>query len=435
MVDDDQGIRRMAVDILSDEYEVMEAEDGLAGWEKALSWRPDLVITDLMMPRMHGYELCKRLKGQEGISGVKVVVVSCKSFATDKAQAMAAGADEYIIKPYSVADLANKTRKLLSAGAASRLPSRSAPDNPNPAGISSRIFTGTRPKDPLPVYVRFWGTRGSCPTGGIKTVKYGGNTSCAEVRIGDVPLILDCGTGLRELGGSLAREFAGRPIDGHIFVGHTHWDHIQGFPFFTPLYDPGNTFSVYSVRGAHSSLRSIFGDSMALDYFPVPLSSLACKLSFVELDGTVDIGVAKVSFHYLNHPGVCIGFRIEAQGRVITYLSDHEDFGRLDGGSEMSRRLDAAVAEFARGSDLLIREAQYTEKEYSSRKGWGHSTYDDVVRFAAGAGIKRLALYHHDPEHTDDVMDANMEYCRGLADNAGGKMDCFAAFDGLRVDL
>jgi len=435
VVDDDVEIRGLAVDILSADYEVREADDGLDGWEKALAWRPHLVITDMMMPRMHGYELCERLKGPAGVSGVKILMASSKPFATDKAQAIAAGADEYIMKPFAVDDLRSKVRKLLCPEEAAEPKPCSAPDKTGLTASSQVPAPAAKPTGPLPVYVRFWGTRGSCPTGGANTVRYGGNTSCAEVRIGDIPLIMDCGTGLRELGGALNKEFSGRPIEGHIFVGHTHWDHIQGFPFFTPLYNPRNTFNVYSVRGAHSSLRSIFGDSMALDYFPVPLSSLASKLNFIELEGAVDIGVAKVSYHHLNHPGVCIGFRIEAQGKVITYLSDHEDFGKLGGDSDMSRRQDAAVVEFARGSDLLIREAQYTEKEYVSRKGWGHSTYDDVVRFAVDAGVKRLAIFHHDPEHTDEIMDANVKYCRDLVAQDGAKTECFAAQDGMRIDL
>lgn len=147
-----------------------------------------------------------------------------------------------------------------------------------------------------------------------------------------MPLIIDCGTGLRDLGHELSREFSGRPIEGHIFVGHTHWDHIQGFPFFVPLYNPANRFSVYSVRGAHGSLRNIFSDSMALDYFPVPLSSLACDLNFVELRETVDVGVARVAFHHLNHPGICIGFKVETQGKKIVYMSDHEFFFQVVGG-------------------------------------------------------------------------------------------------------
>ena len=412
MVDDDAVLRSLATDILSDDYEIRQAEDGLDAWVKVQSWKPDLVITDLMMPRMHGFELCMRLKGPQGIAGIKILVSSSKPFASDKAQAMEAGADDYIMKPYAVGNLQGKVRALLSAGPA-------APPPPGPENGAGRVCRAPLPpapakRDVLPVSVRFWGTRGSCPTGGLKTARYGGNTACTEVRIGDTPVIIDCGTGLRELGCELVREFAGRPIEGHIFVGHTHWDHIQGFPFFTPLYSPRNSFNIYSVCGAHSGLRSIFSDSMALDYFPVPLSSLASKLSFVEMTGPVDIGVAKVSFHHLNHPGPCIGFRIETQGKVITYLSDHEGFRKLGGDSDMSRRQDAEVADFARGSDLLIREAQYTEEEYASRKGWGHSTYDDAARFAAETGVKRMAIFHHDPEHTDDILDTNMEYCRGL---------------------
>lgn len=434
VVDDDPVLRDLATDILSAEYEIMEAEDGLDGWEKAQSWQPDLVVTDLMMPRMHGYELCKLLKGPGGISRVKVIVASSKPFAADKAQAMTAGADEYVVKPFAVDDLLSKARKLLSADPTTNLECP-ALDNPGVTRRSSSLASVAKPNDTLPVYVRFWGTRGSCPTCGVKAVRYGGNTACVEVRIGDVPLIIDCGTGLRDLGGELAKEFAGRPIAGHIFVGHTHWDHIQGFPFFIPLFNPKNTFTVYSVRGASSNLRSIFSDSMALDYFPVPLTGLASKLNFIELEGAVDLGVAKVSFRHLNHPGICIGFRIEAQGKVITYLSDHEGFVKLGGDSDMARRQDAAIIDFARGSDLLIREAQYTEAEYSSRKGWGHSTYDDAVAFAAATGAKRLAIFHHDPDHTDDIMDANIKYCRGLLGGSGAKTECFAACDGLRVDL
>ena len=431
VVDDDGEIRELANAILSQEYEVMEAVDGQDGWEKTLSWRPALVITDLMMPRMHGYELCRLLRGPDAPAGLKILVASSKPFATDKAQSLAAGADDYIIKPFAIDDLLEKVRKLLSAEAQPA----AVPGETSAAKRSSLLSSLPGPEGAQPVYVRFWGTRGSCPTGGGETSRYGGNTACTEVRIGALLIILDCGSGLRKLGGELMREFAGRPIEGHIFVGHTHWDHIQGFPFFAPLYSPKNTFTLYSMRGAKSGLRNIFSDSMALDYFPIPLSSLASKLSFVELEGPVDLGAAKVSFMHLNHPGVCVGFRIEAQGKIITYLSDHEGFARLGGDSDLARRQDAMIADFARGSDLLIKETQYTEEEYSSRKGWGHSTYRDSAQFAAESGVKRLALFHHDPDHTDELMDANVAYCRAILAESGSKTDCFAATDGLRIDL
>ena len=433
LVDDDMVLRQLAGAILSKEYEIMHAEDGQDAWEKAQVFRPDLVITDLMMPRMHGYELCARLKGPEGIKGVRILVVSAKSFATDKAQAEAAGADSYIVKPYNVSELVVKVRALLS-GAQSPAASPAATPSVRPATAPAPQRASAPAERPL-VYVRFWGTRGSCPTGGAKTVRYGGNTACIEVRIGALIIILDCGTGLRELGNSLAQEFRDRPISGHIFVGHTHWDHIQGFPFFTPVYNPSNTFHIYGVRAAHGSLQTVFSGTMASDYFPIPLLNLAGKLHFVEMSGPVDLGPAKVSFHHLNHPGVCIGFRIEALGRVITYLSDRESYVRLNGDDDLSRRQDADTVAFAKGSDLLIAEAQYTEKEYPSHKGWGHSTFDDTVRCAIDAEAKRLAIFHHDPEHTDDMMDTFVENCRALAKSAGGAVECLAAKDGLRIDL
>lgn len=435
LVDDDFVMRQLANEILSGEYEIIHAADGQDAWEKAQSCRPDLVITDLMMPRMHGYELCGLLKGPEGIKGVRILVVSAKSFATDKIQAETAGADAYLLKPYIPSDLIAQVRALLSVAQSPAAPAAPAAVSPVEASSAPAPQPASGFAERPPMYVRFWGTRGSCPTAGAKTMRYGGNTACIEVRIGALVLIIDCGTGLRELGGSLMQEFRDRPIVGHIFVGHTHWDHIQGFPFFAPLYNPRNTFNVYSVHAAHGSLQTVFSGSMASDYFPIPLLKLAGKLRFVEMAGPVDLDAAKVSFHHLNHPGVCIGFRIEAQGRVVTYLGDHESYVKLNGDNELSRRQDAGLLSFAKGSDLLIGEAQYTEEEYSGRKGWGHSTFDDAVRCAVGAGAKRLAVFHHDPDHTDEMMDAHVEHCRALARKAGGAVECMAAQDGLRIDL
>ena len=435
VVDDDPSIREFVTTVLSMEYDTMDAEDGMDGWKKTLDWKPDLVITDLMMPRMHGYELCARLKGPDGPPGVRVLIVSAKTFETDKAHAFAAGADGYVTKPFSVDELREKARQMLSASAPA--PAAAALQQGKGSAIhSSDLPAPVQAHDAkLPVYVRFWGTRGSCPIAGAQNARYGGNTACVEVRVGTTLIIIDCGSGLRELGGSLLREYAGKPIEAHIFVGHTHWDHIQGFPFFVPFYSPKNTFNVYSVHGANGSLRKIFSESMAKDYFPVPLANLGSKLSFVELEGPVDLGVAKVTFHHLNHPGPCIGFRIEAQGRTIVYVSDHEDFCRLTGDTELARRQDAAVAEFSAGSDLLIREAQYTEAEYTTRKGWGHSTFDDAVRSALLLKPKRMAIFHHDPDHNDDALDAQVDYCRARIKAAGVDADCFGARDGQRIDL
>ena len=227
LVDDDLLLRQFAAGVLSEEYELMQAVDGQDAWEKAQVFRPELVITDLMMPRMHGFELCGRLKGPEGIKGVRVLIVSAKSFPVDQAQAETAGADAYIVKPYNADMLRAQVRALLSG-----VPSPAAPAAP-PAAPAAETFSARVPQPIFgfagrpPLYVKFWGTRGSCPTGGVKTMRYGGNTACIEVRVGDLVLIMDCGTGLRELGNSLTREFRDRPIEAHVLVGHTHWDHLS----------------------------------------------------------------------------------------------------------------------------------------------------------------------------------------------------------------
>ncbi|MEA3307560.1 MAG: response regulator [Elusimicrobiota bacterium] len=433
IVDDDANIRALAVDVLSEEYEVMEAIDGQDGWEKAQAWKPDLVMTDIMMPRMHGFELCGLLKGVNGIKGVKVIIASSKPYATDKEHAKKAGADSYIMKPFDIDNLMSTIENLLLEGVGSAS-NQSIVLNKESNSKSAFRFSGSQGKE-QGVKVCFWGTRGSCPCPGLNTVRYGGNTSCIEIRVGKLLIIFECGSGLRDLGNKLMQEFGDKPIEGHIFVGHTHWDHIQGFPFFVPLYIPKNSFNIYSVHGSHGSLQDIFSGSMASDYFPIPLDGMAGKLNFVEMAGPVDIGGVKVSYHHLNHPGVCIGFKIEAQGKVITYIGDHEDFRKLSGDTEISRKQDSEILSFAHGSDILIREAQYTEKEYETKKGWGHSTFDDVVKFGAEAGAKKLVLFHHDPSHTDDMMDAYSRYCSKLAAQLAPEMTCSFAHEGDFVDL
>ncbi len=371
VVDDDELLRSLSFDILSEEYEVMEAFDGQDAWEKAQSWKPALVVTDLMMPRMHGLELCSLLKGPKGIPGIKIIVTSSKSYDADMEQAKKAGADCYIVKSSDTGKLLSGVRKLLSERDVSIAPQDIFSSKKADLFKPVFQFSNTRQPEAEGLKVRFWGTRGSCPCPGANTVRYGGNTACIEVRAGKLLIILECGTGIRELGARLMKEFDGNPIEGHIFVGHTHWDHIQGFPFFVPLYSSKNSFNIYSVRGAHGSFQSIFSGSMASDYFPIPLGGMNGKINFVEMSGPMDIGGARVSYRHLNHPGLCIGFRIETRGKVITYIGDHEVFSRLSGDNEISRHQDAEILDFARGSDILIREAQYTEEEYAKKKGMG----------------------------------------------------------------
>jgi phosphoribosyl 1,2-cyclic phosphodiesterase len=281
--------------------------------------------------------------------------------------------------------------------------------------------------------VRFWGTRGSVPTPGPSTVRYGGNTACVELRTNSGGFfIIDSGTGIRELGLQLARK--GVAVSAHLLLGHTHWDHISGFPFFTPAFVPGNHLVIYGARDLDRSLRDVLAGQMHYTYFPVPLGDLRADIEFSELEeGEITIDQAVVRTHYLNHTAVCMGYRIEADGASIAYITDHEPYGPPNSGVKHGG--DRRLVEFIRGVDLLIQDAQYTPAEYVERRGWGHGTTDYVTDVAVEAGARRAALFHHEPTHADDEIDRMVEYCRARARARGSDVKIFAAAEGQEIDL
>lgn len=286
-----------------------------------------------------------------------------------------------------------------------------------------------------PIRVRFWGTRGSIPAPGPRTERYGGNTPCVELRVGDALFICDAGTGIRELGTQLMKDSAGRPVNGHIFITHTHWDHIQGFPFFVPAYAPGNHFNIHSAHGVQNSFEKIFRGLMDPAYFPVALGDMAAKLDFIEVGGPLDYDGVRVRTTFSNHPGVNLAYRFEADGRSIVYLTDHETYQAMHQTTDFAIKQDRLVEEFCRGTDLLICDAQYTDEDYKIKKGWGHSRFRDTVALGIASGAKVLALYHHDPWHEDALLDAIEGESRELIKRAGAKLECFAAREGQVIQL
>lgn len=283
--------------------------------------------------------------------------------------------------------------------------------------------------------VRFWGVRGSIPAPGPKTVRYGGNTPCVELEIAGETFIIDAGTGIRELGFDLMRRAAGKPVTGRLFIGHTHWDHIQGFPFFTPLFLPTSKFTIHGMHGTTKTFEEVMAGQMHSTYFPVQLKDLASKPVFQEMNGPLQAGPVKVSYHFLNHPGITVGYRFEHEGKAVSYISDHEPYGKLNVKGQFSEKEDSLVARFVAGSDLLICEAQYTPDEYKMKRGWGHSTFEDVLDLAQQAGVKRMALFHHDPLHDDDKLDARMADGLSLISSRKAAVECFTAREGQVVEL
>jgi phosphoribosyl 1,2-cyclic phosphodiesterase len=249
--------------------------------------------------------------------------------------------------------------------------------------------------------IRFWGVRGSIACPGIHTVRYGGNTPCLEMCMGPHRLIFDGGTGLRGLGQELRQQ---QPISAHMFFTHTHWDHIQGFPFFEPAFVGGNTFHIYNASSPDSrSIQRRLNDQMLHPNFPVPLQIMRGDLHFhdlpfgeiVTLDDQLTVENAP-----LNHPGGSTGYRVNWQGLAVAYLTDTEHY---------PDHLDANVLHLARQADVMIYDATYSDEEYhdplNSKVGWGHSTWQEAVKIAQAAGVKQLVLFHHDPSHDDDYLD------------------------------
>jgi phosphoribosyl 1,2-cyclic phosphodiesterase len=273
----------------------------------------------------------------------------------------------------------------------------------------------------------FWGVRGSTPTVDPATWRYGGNTPCLELVAPDgTKFILDCGTGLRVLGSRWSADGAAPSPTTHIFVTHYHWDHIQGLPFFSPLYDEKNQFQFYSFRSKFlgpDSLRQVFETQMALPYFPVDFSAMNARRKFREVEGgeSFQIGENRITTRWLNHPQGCLGFRVETPAGIVVYATDNEP-----GVPEFDKNL----RELAADADIFINDAQYSPSQLANeRKGWGHSSWKEGVKVARDANVKTLVLFHHDPDSTDRVVDQLLRHAREEFDSV------FAASEGMVITL
>lgn len=285
--------------------------------------------------------------------------------------------------------------------------------------------------------VRFWGARGSLATPGPTTVRHGGNTSCVEVNTpGGALIIIDCGTGIRGLGQQL---LATRPAppSGHILISHTHWDHIQGIPFFGPFFIPGSTWDLYAPKGVHQSLREALEGQMQYSYFPVQLNELGADIRYHELaEGTFRIADVTIRTRYLNHPALTFGYRLEAEGAAIVYASDHEPHSRhlADGAGEIGGE-DLRHCEFLTGADLVVHDAQYIAEEYPQKIGWGHSTVEYALAVCRAAGAKRIALTHHDPSRDDDAIDRIVAKARADLRAVNSTIEVMAATEGATLSV
>jgi CheY-like chemotaxis protein len=291
--------------------------------------------------------------------------------------------------------------------------------------------------------IRFWGTRGSLPKPGKSTLRYGGNTSCVEVRTAAGTLIvLDCGTGAHELGQALL-ESEPRPLRGHLLISHTHWDHIQGFPFFAPLFIHETEWDIYAPGGLGKRLEETLAGQMEYTYFPVTLEQLDATVRYHDLvEGAFEVAEVHVAARFLNHPALTLGYRLEVGGASLVYAVDHEPHAchhtddRDPHAVRPVHQEDRRHIEFLAGADLVIHDATYTLEEYPKRVGWGHSPVEYAVDVAVAAGVRRLALFHHAPLRDDDAVDRLVVESRARARARGGSaLEIFAAAEGQLVEL
>ena len=277
--------------------------------------------------------------------------------------------------------------------------------------------------------VTFYGVRGSCPSPGAEFIKYGGNTACVHIELDDgTDIILDAGTGIKKLGQKLVK----KNTDIHLLLTHNHWDHIQGFPFFVPIYQPNRNIFITPGQTTLAEDDAILRQ-MSGSYFPVDYTTLKSNIKLIAKPQEVSswqIGNARICRLRMNHPGCGSSFSIEENGKKVAYITDNELYPPYKKSTDFLEWV-----EFARDAELIIHDAQYMMEEMQSKKGWGHSDAEEAVKLAMGSRAKRMALYSHDHIRTDDEIQAIEQHCQQLIEIVDAKLILFAAAEGLSLNL
>src|SRR5205814_893995 len=331
--DDAEGRKRIGRLFARHEWNVLEADDGERGMEIAFAQKPEAIVCDLLLPKLSGLQVCRGIR--EKLDSTKIIIIAGRHYDVERTAVLEAGGDDYFVKPL-------KWEKLEKALKRKRRP------RPKLTPRQSRALKFQPPSTRL----KFWGVRGSIPVPGPSTIGYGGNTTCVEVRTDGEIIILDAGSGIRELGLALEQEFGGAPINLTLLLTHTHWDHIQGLPFFLPAYKAKNSIRVLGYEGARAGLATILAAQMEVPFFPVSWRDLPGTIKIQELKKMeFTIGKVRVRARFLNHPGVCAGYRLFTRDGSIAFLPDNEPFEPLklrlaarDGIHPHQARAEAAVS-------------------------------------------------------------------------------------------
>lgn len=398
-VDDDEDVLSLMASLLeSAGRSVATCGDSEQALRLISETKPDCVIVDMMMPGIDGLEVCRRIRADPAIRDTKIIVVSAKAYEFDRKRAYEFGADGYIVKPINAHTFAEDVCRTLADK----------------------------------VELTFWGVRGTLPVPGEGSLRYGGNTNCVTMEFSRGQFfIFDAGSGIKALSNALLKAKRTR-MEGHIFISHPHWDHINALPFFVPLYMQGNEFEIIGAHHGDLSVRDLISAQMDGVYFPVTIKEFGSRVNFRDMrEGDHDVNGITVKTKMLSHPGTCLGYRVEYKGRSLCYVTDNEFY--LPDNPYYNPHYVESLAKFCADADVLITDTTYTDAEYLTKVGWGHSCVSQVAAFAHKANVKTLYLFHHDPDQNDDAIDAKLAAARAALSELGSSVQCLAPKEGDKV--
>lgn len=396
VVDDSSMAMNIAVELLQ---QAGHQADGLLGsegaFERIRDLKPDVVISDVMMPGINGFELCRMIRAEPELKDVRIVMASAKPYDADRNKARRLGADGYIVKPFTVEKF---------------------------EGILQSLDR---------MQVTAWGVRGTLPVPEEGYIGYGGNTSCYSLQLSaHRHLVFDAGSGIKNCGNALLKA-GGKRIEADLFITHPHWDHINAFPFFKPLYVPGNTVRVHGVAQDEVGFEQLMVAQMDGIYFPVTVQEFGGTVTFHEIgEQEIRLEDVRVRSMLLKHPGNCLGYRVDCHGRSFCYITDNELYP--DDSEFADEEFFERLADFCRGANVLVHDCTYFDEEYANGKvHWGHSPLGEVCRLASLAEAERLWIHHHDPDQSDDDIARKLDFCTAALERLGARTRAVLPREGM----